>query len=137
LSDPALRAGPEHIQRCLDSFCEYLSIRASSPFFRLRTAREIQYMVHFLRSQPRDSSPSFIAMEITGTADPSRTAVLVCINADRLHATFSHAQLQGRHYHLHPAHRAHKASSANAAIFDGRPGKVVVPGRTIAVFEEP
>jgi pullulanase-type alpha-1,6-glucosidase len=140
LEDPALEPQAADIRTSRDRARELLSIRSSSPLFRLGSTRRIQERVAFPIGGP-DQAPGVILMAIDDTAgedlDPASEGVVVVFNASPEPATQTVAGLAGRSYALHPEQAAGGDPVVQGASYDAAAGAFTVPGRTVAVFVSP
>ena len=114
---------------------ELLTIRGSSPLFRLGSADLIQQRVTFPNSGPT-STPGVIVMAVDDRGgadlDPASEGVVVVFNASDEATTQSVPSWAGTSFRLHPAQASGddpvvKTSTAAAGSF-------TVPARTVAVF---
>jgi len=129
--------GERDIRRNAEHLREVLTIRKSSPLFRLQTAAEIRDMLSFYNTGP-DQTPGVIVMHLTDTADldPEHGSITVVFNGTPELQRLSVPELAGKTMRLHPVQQAGgdplvKFARARAD------GTLLVPGRTTAVFVEP
>jgi hypothetical protein len=135
LANPDLKPAPEHIQDALDHFSGMLTIRKSSPLFRLQTADQIKQRVQF-HNTGLDQIPGLIVMSIDDRVgenlDPGAEYIVVLFNATdsawsfELDEDFSSPML------LHPilAEAADEITRSSAH----QDGIFYVPAMTTAVF---
>ncbi len=137
LADPRLRAGREEILACASHFRDMLRVRKSSRLFRLRRADEIQRRLRFLNSGP-DQVPGVVAFSLDNAADDRiadpYAAILVVINARREPIALQEPPLKGVPLELHPVLAASADPLTRASRFDPEEARLVVAGRTTAVF---
>lgn len=101
LADDALAVGPAEIERARRAFLEMLTLRKSSPLFRLRSGAEIQARVRDLNGELGPMQrPGLMVMEIADEdadgrdLDPRWRRLLVAVNATNETAFFSHPTLR-------------------------------------------
>jgi pullulanase len=139
LARPEIRPGEAHIRKTLAHFKEMVSIRASSPLFRLRTAADVIARVRFHNTGP-GQTPGLIVMSITDEGaglvdlDPSRDQIVVVFNATAGPVTYGGSGWEGLGFELHPILQDSADEVVRAAAFDGDHGTFTVPARTTAVF---
>ncbi|KAK4492975.1 hypothetical protein RD792_000302, partial [Penstemon davidsonii] len=110
LADPSFMPQRSHILAALDNFSTFISIRYSSPLFRLSTANAIQDRVQF-----HNTGPSWvrgvIVMSINdghqgalGLAqlDPIYSYIVVIINVCPTDVRFTTPDFRGKNLQLHP-----------------------------------
>ena len=127
LADPALKPSPAHIRAALAGFEELLRLRASSPLFRLRTARAVADTVRFHNTGP-DQVPGLIVMSLAGNGE----RLVVLFNAVPAPQTFPAPP--GGTFALHPVQRDSADPVVRGAYFDAATRNFRVPARTTAVF---
>lgn len=137
LADPNLKAGQDDITTMAELFRELLSIRYSSPLFRLQTAEEIQARLSFLNTGP-DQLPGLIVMDLSDETgadlDGTFERIVVLINANDEAQTFVAPDLAGSLLSLHPVQLNSVDDVVRQSTFDSASGAFNVPGRTTAVF---
>ncbi|KAL0349392.1 UNVERIFIED_CONTAM: Pullulanase 1, chloroplastic [Sesamum angustifolium] len=110
LSDPAFKPQRTHILAALENFCSFISIRYSSPLFRLDTAKAVKERVRFHNTGP-SWVPGVIVMSIEDghdgvpglpQLDPIYSYIVVIINVCPTGITFSSSSLRGKDLQLHP-----------------------------------
>ncbi len=139
LANPALRADQQAIGRCVSYLRALLTIRKSSPLFRLRTAADVIARVAFHNTGP-EQIPGLIAMSIASEIDglpcldPKHKLIVVIFNATTHTQRFHKPDWQQLGLTLHPA-LCHAGDEIvlNATVDDDH-GVVTVPARTTAVF---
>jgi pullulanase len=138
LADPALKPTPADIAWTRDAFRDLLRIRASTPLFHLATAADVRQRISFPNSGPTQE-PTVVAELIDGRGlgDAKFGAVLVFLNADKQPHALALPELRGRHWQLHPVHRAAHAADtriAHEARVDDATGLFTLPARSAIVF---
>jgi pullulanase-type alpha-1,6-glucosidase len=135
LADPALAPAAADIQFSRTEFTELLSIRKSSPLFRLRTAAEVSTSLTFLNTGP-DQLPGLIVMRLSDVAgiDPKYSEVLVLFNANPAEAVFADSLLADQNYTLHPVQKRSIDPVVRNASYETASGSFAIPGYTTAVF---
>jgi len=139
LSNPALKPASTDIMTTAMYLKEMLTIRHSSPLFRLQTADEVKARVNFHNTGP-DQTPGLIVMSlsdmITGTADldPTYEMIVVLFNANDTAQTFTEAALIDTSMRLHPVQMAGNDAVVKDATYDMATGTFNIPARTTAVF---
>lgn len=128
--------GEADIRRNAEHLRELLTIRKSSPLFRLQTADEVQELLSFYNTGP-EQTPGVIVMHLADEAnlDPEYRSITVVFNGTPELQQLSVTELAGKTMRLHPVQQAGgdplvKFSRVRAD------GTLVVPGRTTAVFTE-
>ena len=122
-------------------FREMLSIRKSSPLFRLRTAEDVMARVRFLNTGAKQV-PGLIVMEIRDELDglkpldPANRRVVVIFNATKETVTFDHVDFKGVNFTLHPVQVVSRDEVVKQSGYDAQKAKFSVPARTTAVFLE-
>ncbi len=133
----AAAVGPANIASASAHVAEMLRIRKSSPLFRLRAGADVTKRVDFL-NVGASQTPGLIVMTITdGTCagadlDPTRDALVVIVNADKVSRSYTIAGATG--FTLHPIQQGSTDPVVKTATFSG--GTFTVPARTTAVFEQ-
>lgn len=133
LSAPGLAPAQADIDSASAVFREYLSIRMSSPLFRLQTAEQIKQSVSFLNSGP-NQIPGLIVMRLNDEAglDANVQEMIVLFNASPDAVTFSDASFSGKDYALHAIQQNSMDAIAKSASFTD--GAFNIPARATAVF---
>lgn len=137
LGNPDLKPQPEHIQAALAHFIEMLSIRSSSPLFRLQTAEEIQMRVSFHNTGP-DQVPGMIIMSIDDRIgddlDENYDFALVIFNAtDEVQTIALSDDLAGKLI-LHPIQVASSDVTVRQSEYKEDENSLIVPPLTTSVF---
>lgn len=138
LANPDLAPQKTHREQTSAIFREQLSIRNSSPLFRLTTAQEIEKHLSFLNIGP-EQVPGLIAMQLEDTEseiDRRYERIVVLFNGDKEEITFSSDSLADKHLKLHPKQRHSVDPELGNATFDRNTGTFTLPGRSTAVFVE-
>ncbi|XP_073139704.1 pullulanase 1, chloroplastic isoform X3 [Henckelia pumila] len=144
LADPSFKPTRSQILAALENFSSFLSIRYSSPLFRLRTANAIQERVRFHNIGP-SWIPGVIAMSIedgyggvAGLAqlDPTYSYIVVIINVGPTVVTFTSPALQGRNLQLHPIQMNSTDDIVKDSTYYSPSGCFRIPSRTTSVFVE-
>ena len=138
LADPRLRPTSIDIEWTRATFSDLLRIRSSSSLFRLRTAADVAERLRFLNTGP-DQVPEVIAGHLQGRGYPGAgfSEVLYLVNVDTETHVLQFDDERGKHYVLHPVHRAPGAGdrrAAEQAHHDAETGRFTVPARTAVVF---
>ncbi|MGZ5450232.1 MAG: pullulanase-type alpha-1,6-glucosidase [Thermoanaerobaculia bacterium] len=134
LANPALKPAPGDITDAVTVFREFLSIRKSTPLFRLRTAADVHARVLLLNAGP-DPIPGIAVMlvqDADGAIDRQHDLVATVFNAAGVAQTYSSPTLATKTLTLHPIQAASHDSVVRTATFNA--GTFIVPGRTTAVF---
>ena len=122
------------IRRNAEHLRELLTIRKSSPLFRLGTAEEIQNQLSFYNTGP-EQIPGVIVMHLTDRPDTdSDGSITVVFNGTPAVQELTVPELAGT-YKLHPVQQA----GGDPLVKFARArtdGTLIVPGRTTAVFVE-
>jgi pullulanase-type alpha-1,6-glucosidase len=135
LANSDLKPAPKHIQSALNHFIEMLSIRESSPLFRLQTAEQIKDRVHF-HNTGLDQIPGLIVMSIDDRVgenlDPGAEYIVVLFNATDEAWSFELDEEFSSPMFLHPilADAADEMTRSSAY----QDGIMYVPAMTTAVF---
>jgi len=133
--------GRDEILATVHHFREMLSIRKSSPLFRLRTAEDVMARVSFLNTGA-SQVPGLIVMEIRDELDgmkpldPANRRVVVLFNATAETVTFGHESVKGASFELHPVQTVSKDERVKQSAYDVQKAVFSVPARTAAVFVE-
>ena len=138
LEDASIKPGPREIRFTRDAFIDLLRIRASSRLFRLTNAQEVARRLRFHNTGPQQQ-PTAIVGHLDGRGlDSARfSELLYAINVDRQAVTLEIDALRGRHFALHPVHRAPAAADprpAQASRWDAATGRLTLPPRTALVY---
>lgn len=140
LANPDLKPAQEDILLNVNVFQEMLSIRYSTPLFRLETAEDVQNRVIFHNVGP-DQLPGVVVMELSDTVgenlDPQYAGVVVIFNGDDGDITFNAETFAGQPFELHPIQAGGYDAVAQTAVFDSATGSFTVPALTTAVFVLP
>jgi pullulanase-type alpha-1,6-glucosidase len=124
-----------------DRFLAFLSVRQSSPLFRLRTAEDVQRRLAYLNTGP-GQVPGLLVLTLNDEGegledlDPTWRRIVVLANASPEPVTFGDPSWQRAALEIHPALARSVDERVRGAAFDPRQGAVRVPGRTLAVFVE-
>jgi len=135
LANPDLKPASEDIQAALAHFTEMLSIRSSSPLFRLQTADEIQARVKFHNTGP-DQIPGMIVMSIDDRVgenlDASVDYIIVVFNA----TNETQSVVLGEDFAEPLALNPIQVNSADSVVRQSAAnnGNLSVPAMTAAVF---
>ncbi len=141
LGNEDITPGPDHIAMTVAHMKELLTIRKSTPLFRLRTGDDVKSRVEFWNTGPKQV-PGLIVMSVSDEVegmenlDPEHRSVVVVINATADEVSFRNDAFEDREFMLHPV----LAESADEVVRDAGyepDGTFMVPGRTAAVFVEP
>jgi pullulanase-type alpha-1,6-glucosidase len=137
LANPDLAPGPDDIQAALQHFRETLTIRKSSPLFRLQTAEQIMERVSFYNTGP-DQVPGLIVMSLSDRVppdlDPEYEQIVVLFNAAPGEVSLAIADLAEQAFELHPVQLESFDEVVKGSAYDPGTGTFTVPGRTAAVF---
>ncbi|MBL8132129.1 MAG: pullulanase-type alpha-1,6-glucosidase, partial [Anaerolineae bacterium] len=137
LANPDLKPTESDIRGSVAHFEEMLSIRRSSPLFRLRTAEQITQVVRF-PDAGAEQTPGLIVMELNDTVgesiDPSYAVVYVLFNAAPETVEYTLESAVGYPLMLHPVLATSSDPVVQEAAFNPDTGTFSVPGRTTAVF---
>ena len=116
-------------------FREFLTIRKSSPLFRLQTADQVMRMLTFLNNGPEQQSGLIVMkLEDLDNLDAKFSEIVVLINANPEAVTFSDPAFSGKAYALHPVQKNSYDRELLKATYNGSSGTFTVPGITTAVF---
>ncbi|WP_250459168.1 pullulanase-type alpha-1,6-glucosidase [Microbulbifer litoralis] len=138
LANPELAPERKHRLWSIALFREQLSIRNSSPLFRLPDAVSVEKHLSFLNTGP-GQVPGLIAMQLEdteGNIDRRYRRILVLFNGDDGPLEFSHDSLRGTHLMLHPRQWISADWRLRQANFDRHSGTFTLPGRSTVVFVE-
>ncbi|HRW06620.1 MAG TPA: pullulanase-type alpha-1,6-glucosidase [Caldilineaceae bacterium] len=139
LADPALRPDKAAIRQCVENVKALLTIRKSSPLFRLRTKEAVIARLAFHNTGP-NQVPGMIVMSLSDqvdglpSIDPHYDFIIVVFNATTHTQQFQKLDWQGCGLTLHPAHQASSDAVLLTASVNDEAGMVTVPARTVAVF---
>ncbi len=138
LADPELKPTATDIAWTRATFNDLLRIRSSSTLFRLRSAADVTERLRFLNTGP-GQVPEVIAGHLQGRGYPGAgfSEVLYLVNVDTAAHTLQFDSERGKHYVLHPVHRAPGAGDRRAAeqsYYDAGTGRFTIPARTAVVF---
>jgi pullulanase len=144
LGNPSLKPSKKHILAALANFEEFLSIRFSSPLFRLKTANAIQVRLKLHNTGPA-SVPGVIAFSLCDgdegkpgltQLDPKFRRIAVVINARPTKLAFEVDALKHLPLTLHPVQEASADEIVRQSKFEATSAFFEVPARTTAVFVE-
>ncbi len=130
LANAALKVTAADRQRASDHLRELLSIRNSTPLFRLPSAQAVQSQLTFLNAGP-SQTPGVVVMKLSGGQAPYKN-VLVVFNAANAAYTLKDAALAPLKLDLHPALKASSDALVKQSQVNG--DTLSVPGLTTAVF---
>jgi pullulanase-type alpha-1,6-glucosidase len=145
LADPLLAPGQEHIEATAEHAREMLTIRSSSPLFRLQDAEQVAERLQFHNTGP-DQLPGLIVMTLLDPADGSLAGgdldvdvdgLVVLFNVTDDDVTFTLPAAAGGDHALHPVLAASSDAVVRGSGFDTASGTFSVPARTTAVFVDP
>ncbi|HPH96804.1 MAG TPA: pullulanase-type alpha-1,6-glucosidase [Anaerolineaceae bacterium] len=138
LGNTSLKPSPEDIQFTSAVFQELLSIRKSTPLFRLQTAEQIKQTLSFLNTG-KEQIPGLIVMRLSDqrNLDPSYGEVVVFFNAQKDPLTFTDKALSQIKFSLHPIQLNSVDPVVKTAAFDAGSGEFTIPGRSAVVFVAP
>ncbi|CAM5181219.1 alpha-1,6-glucosidase domain-containing protein [Alishewanella longhuensis] len=135
------KAASQDIQFAAEVFAEFLSIRSSSPLFRLTTGQAVIDRVGF-HNIGRTQQQGVIVMSIDDgigltDLDPQHDAIVVMINGTNQEQ--SHTVPTAAGFDLHPIQQASVDSLVRSASFRAgdNAGTFTVPAQSIAVFVKP
>lgn len=144
LADPSFKPQRSHILAALENFYTFISIRYSSPLFRLGSANAIQERVQFLNCGP-SYIPGVIVMSIEDgyegisglpQLDPIFSYIVVIFNACATDITFTSPALKGRDLQLHPLQVNSTDDIVKHSTYNQSSGSFRIPPRTSSVFVE-
>ena len=140
LADAALKPSAADIGWTRAAFLDLLRIRASSTLFRLRTAADVSERLRFFNTGPEQLA-TVIVGQLDGRGYPGAgfDEIVYLLNVDRAAHELVVPELRGRHYELHPVHRAPGAADRRAleARYEPASGLFAVPARSAVVFVAP
>jgi pullulanase-type alpha-1,6-glucosidase len=133
LADPILAPAQTDIESASAVFREYLSIRKSSPLFRLQTADQIKKSVSFLNTG-KDQIPGLIVMRLNDVdgLDANNQEIVVLFNSRPDAVTFSDTTFNGKNYVLHSIQQNSVDAMTKSASFTN--DTFNIPARTTSVF---
>jgi len=139
LARSEIAPGKEQITAMNAYFRRMLSVRKSSPLFRLRSAEDVQARVAF-HNTGKGQVPGLIVMSISDTGeglpdiDPKYKRIVVVFNATKKPQLFNGGDWGDAEFELHPILAECDDRVAESGVEDGG---LAVPPRTTAVFVEP
>ena len=136
LANPVLMPEKPDILSSVGYLKDMLSIRNSSPLFRLQTEAEVIEHVKFHNTGP-NQVPGLIVMSLTddaGNIDRRLQNIVILFNANDEAQSFQVPGFTSHHFKLHPILKHSNDSIVASANFDKSTGTFNVPGRTTAVF---
>jgi len=136
LADPALVPERSDRVRAFEHLREVLSIRKSSPLFRLRTADDVKAHLAF-HNTGAGQIPGLIVMGLTdedGSIDRRVERIVTLVNARDTAESFNLPELAGTAMELHPVQAASTDPVVGTSTYDPATGTFGVPARTTAVF---
>ncbi len=135
LANGAYKPLPSDIQSTTKAFQTFLSIRNSSPLFRLESNAEVQQHLTFYNNGP-NQIPGLIVMELAGDASlyPPYKKIVVLFNATSQTQTFTSTSLAGLKLIVHPLQAEFDPSLNENASYNNKNGTFVVPALSTAVF---
>jgi pullulanase len=140
LANPALAINRDNILRAGEHFQEMLTIRKSSPLFRLQSAAQIRARLTF-HNTGAGQLPGLIAMRLNDQVgedlDPLYEQIVVLFNANDKPQSLTIATMADSHFNLHKTQLSSSDARLQEARFDSATGEFSVPARTTAVFVKP
>ncbi len=140
LADLRLRVGRAEILDCAFHVGDMLRVRRSSRLFRLRRVDEIQHRLRFPNTGP-GQAPGVLVFSLDNSGedrlDDPYSAILVVLNSRRAELDVTDASLKSVAFELHPVLAASADAVTRSSRFEPAAGRIVVPGRTTAVFVLP
>ena len=138
LANPLIKPTPREIAWARDQFRDLLKLRASSTLFRLRSAQDIQSRLTFHNTGPTQN-PVLLAAHLDGRGYTGAkfAELLYLVNVGKSPQTLTMDTERGKHYVLHPVHRAPHAAdqrAAKQARYEPASGRFTVPARTAVVW---
>jgi pullulanase/glycogen debranching enzyme len=137
LSRPALKPEPGHIQAALHHFEEMLTIRRSSPLFRLSTAEAVIDNLRFLNTGP-NQEPALVVMSLGNWSnfkgDELGDPLFVVFNFGPDRVSYQGEKMKIPRLVLHPVLTASADPVVHQAKFDQKSQRFSIPPRTTAVF---
>jgi pullulanase/glycogen debranching enzyme len=141
LADASLKPSPADIAWTRDAFRNLLRIRASSTLFHLGTAEAVRTRLSFPNSGPAQEPTVAVGrLDGHGLEGARFGLVMYFINVDKQAHAIDLPDERGRHWVLHPVHRARGAADTRAAqeaLVDDATGRFAIPARTAVVFVAP
>ena len=147
LADPALRPTTADMQRALDGALDLLRLRRDLPLLRLGARERILRQLSFPVSGTVHGRPDVVVMlvvddaepttEGTRVVDPSRSGVMVVLNASVLPVAQGVPGLAGQEWVLSEVQRHGSDDVVRGTTWDAARGEVTVPGLTAAVLVRP
>ncbi|RYV52243.1 pullulanase-type alpha-1,6-glucosidase [Pengzhenrongella frigida] len=139
LANPALKPAPTDIRTAATAAEELLTLRFSTPLFRLGSAALIEQKVSFPGSGP-DAAPGVIVMRVDDSqgkdVDRELAGMLVVFNASDEPVTQRIGALAGHSLTLSPVQARGADAVVQATRWTRATGEVTVPARTVAVLQE-
>jgi pullulanase-type alpha-1,6-glucosidase len=137
LANAALRPGPDLMLASAEHLREMLTIRGSTPLFRLRSGAEVQDKLRFFNVGP-EQTPGLIVMAVADNGatriDPNIGQVVTLFNATPDELSFSDPLFAGAELTLHDVLVSSSDERVINARFDAASGTFSIPARTTAVF---
>ncbi len=139
LANPALRADEAAIRQCVANVRALLTIRQSSPLFRLRTKADVMARLAF-HNTGLNQIPGLIVMSLTDqvaglpSIDPLYKLIVVVFNATTHTQHIQKLDWQGIGLTLHPALHTSGDPIVLQTVVDDENGGLTVPARTVAVL---
>jgi pullulanase len=136
LADPDLKPESPYILLALDHFMDVLTIRKSSPLFRLRTAEEVEARLRFHNTGP-GQVPGLIVMtlsDVSGTLDRRHELIVVLFNANDEALSYQLSPFPCAPLRLHPSLAHSQDLATRSSTYDAATCTFSVQGRTTAVF---
>lgn len=135
LGDPMRSVSQKEIVFAAETFRMFLSIRNSSPLFRLRTAEQIKEMVYFHNNGP-SQIPGLIVYGLKNSVglDPIYEHIVILFNANPGGVYFGEDSYIDKDFVLHPIQATFKDEVLNQALFNQSLGEFFVPPRSVAIF---
>lgn len=142
LSSAELQASKESILETARYFFALLTVRHSSPLFRLPTLELIQKNLTFpWDDQTQDFIPGLIAMSLENkepykTRDTQNQRLIIFFNATNSKQRYQLLNLKNKTLFLHPDFTEAIDSRLRTANFDSESGIFELPERTTVIFQE-
>ena len=138
LTNASIKPGASEIMLAKDMFRDFLTIRASSSLFRLRSAAEVQRRLRFENVGPSQNG-AVIAAHLDGINYPGANyrSLMYFVNVSTEQQTLDLASQKGRSYVLHPVYQNKHAADrrvATLAKYEAAQGRFVIPARSAVVF---
>ncbi|WP_246022881.1 alpha-1,6-glucosidase domain-containing protein [Cognatilysobacter terrigena] len=115
-----------------DVFRDWLTLRATTPLLRLRTAADVEHRLTFLNNGPAQN-PAVIVGHLDGSGLPGARELLYLVNTSPDAQALALPSEAHKAYVLHPVQRAGADARVRETRYDPN-GRITVPGRTAAVF---